>query len=57
MVAMRLGKLENNNKYMYNINIKNDAEIKPMRHFFYALQWCFFAITLFFLYTKYIFKK
>jgi len=46
-------KLPNNNKYMYNVIVKNNLQIKPIRHFFYSLQWLFFAITLFILYTRY----
>ena len=46
-------KLEKNNKYMYNVIIKNILHIKPIRHFFYSMQWCFFAITLFILCIKY----
>lgn len=46
-------KLEKYNKYMYNVITKSKLQIKPIRHFFYSLQWLFFAITLFLLYTKY----
>ena len=52
--------LEKDNKYKYNITKNNTNKIKPIRHFFYALQWLFFSLTLFFyfiLYKRYILRK
>lgn len=55
--TLSLGK---DNKYKYNMIKKNVNKIKPIRHFFYALQWLFFSLTLFFyfiLYKRYILIK
>lgn len=46
-------KVQSNNKYIYNVILNNNLQIKPIRHFFYSLQWFLFAITLFILYAKY----
>jgi cytochrome oxidase assembly protein ShyY1 len=47
-------KIESKNKYIYNNKTTKNNDIKPIRHFFYSIQWIFFSFTSF-LFMVYLF--